>query len=97
VLQQQFGIQLDGVLDTQVLAGMATLAAAVPNNSSSSSSSRRFDGASSSQAASSSADGSSGSGLSDLNRVGLGKLYEAYGCPHPRKNTVGKSFDENLR
>lgn len=98
VLLQQFGIQLAGVLDTQVLAGMATLAAAVPN-ASSSSSSGRLDGASSSQAAASSAvaGSGSGSGLSDINRVGLGKLYEAYGCPHPRKHTVGKSFDENPR
>jgi hypothetical protein len=97
-LLQQFGIQLGGVLDTQVLAGMATLAAAVPN-SSSTISSGELDGASSSQAARSSAAAGNGScsGLSNMDRVGLGKLYHAYGCPHPRKHTVGESFDQDPR
>jgi len=97
VLQQQFGVILGGVLDTQVLVGAAAMAAAVPASSSSllSSTDSRAEGLRGSAAAA--AGSSSSSGWSDVGRVGLGKLYEAYGCPHPMKATVGKSFDANPR
>lgn len=85
VLQVQFGIELAGVLDTQLLAGLTNLAAG---------------SAGPTAAGSSTTDGSSsvaGEWGGHMDRIGLGSLFEAYGFPHPTKCNMAQAFDANPR
>jgi hypothetical protein len=87
VLQAQFGISLAGVLDTQLLAGLTNLAAGCAGIAAGSST---VDGSSSSSIVTEQWDGY-------LGRVGLGRLLEACGFPHPTKSTMAQAFDVNPR
>jgi hypothetical protein len=89
VLQAQFGISLAGVLDTQLLAGLTNLAAA----GMAAGTTAAADGSSSS----SSGGGGGGGTAGHLGRVGLGRLYEACGFPHPTKDGMAAAFDANTR
>jgi len=84
VLQRQFGIILRGVLDTQLLAGCAALAGSVGKSSSGHSSSGEGSSSAGSSSSSSSSS-SSAAGGPYLGRIGLGKLYDLFGCPPPQQ------------
>jgi hypothetical protein len=94
VLQAQFGISLAGVLDTQLLAGLTNLAAGTAGTAAATAAGSGIAGTSSSSSSSSTAavpwDGY-------LGRVGLGKLLEACGFPHPTKSSMTHAFDANPR
>lgn len=103
VLKLQFGISLRGVLDTQLLAGCAQLAGSVympGNNAMGSSSSTQTAGNSSlagSSGAFNAAAKTAATGAPHLGRIGLGKLYDKYGCPHPTKDKMCQAFDSDPR
>jgi hypothetical protein len=102
ILQRQFGITLRGVLDTQLLAGVVGLAAALPGApppaaaaAAAAAATAAPQGDSAWGAASGSGNG--GSSGSYLGRLGLSKLYAAYGCPHPHKDAMRSAFDADPR
>jgi hypothetical protein len=87
VLQQQYGVELQGVLDTQLLAGMVA-AAKVTSTAA---------GGAGNAAAAGSSSSSSSAGGTGLHRVGLGALYQQYGFDHPHKKAVHAMFDQDDR
>lgn len=89
VLQRQFGICLRGVLDTQLLAGCSALAGslAAPQGAQQQPEDEGKEGGSSRQAAA----------PPFLGRLGLGRLYAAYGLPHPGKDIMQQAFEANPR
>jgi DNA polymerase I-like protein with 3'-5' exonuclease and polymerase domains len=93
ILQQQFGVRLDHVLDTQLLAGLAAMAGSTAAGSAAAACDNAH------QAGPPAAAGGSSSSDWDgyLGRVGLERLYEAYGFAHPLKEPMQLACDANPR